>query len=161
MNLLTPDLGLLFWMTLSFGIVFFLLAKFGFPVITGAIKARQEFIDQSLTAATEANEKLAGIQTEGERILADARGQQQDIIAGAMAEKQQIVQAAEQQATEAARKIAEESARNIQIAKENALRDVKTEVAGLALDIAEKVLREKMSDDKAQQAAISKMLESI
>lgn len=161
MNLLTPDLGLVFWMVLSFGIVFFILAKFGFPIITGAIKERQNFIDQSLAAATEANEKLAGIQTEGERILADAKSQQQEIIAGAMAEKQQIVTAAVQQATEAAHKIAEESARNIQIAKENALRDVKNEVASLALDIAEKVLREKMSDDKAQQEAIAKMLEKI
>lgn len=161
MNLLTPDLGLVFWMTLSFCIVFFVLAKFGFPVIIGAIKKRQEFIEQSLVAAEEANEKLAGIQTEGERILADAKSQQQDIIAGAMAEKQQIVTAAKEQASDEARKIAEESAKSIEIAKQNALKDVRGEVAGLAIEIAEKILKEKMSDDAAQQATIAKMIDKL
>lgn len=148
-------------MTLSFCIVFFVLAKFGFPVIIGAINKRQEFIEQSLVAAEEANEKLAGIQTEGERILADAKSQQQDIIAGAMAEKQQIVTAAKEQASDEARKIAEESAKSIEIAKQNALKDVRGEVAGLAIEIAEKILKEKMSDDAAQQATIAKMLENL
>lgn len=148
-------------MTLSFCIVFFVLAKFGFPVIIGAINKRQEFIEQSLVAAEEANEKLAGIQTEGERILANAKSQQQDIIAGAMAEKQQIVTAAKEQASDEARKIAEESAKSIEIAKQNALKDVRGEVAGLAIEIAEKILKEKMSDDAAQQATIAKMLENL
>lgn len=161
MNILSPDPGLLFWMTLSFGVVFFLLAKFAFPIITGTINKRQEFIEQSLVAAEEANEKLAGIQTEGERILADAKSQQQDIIAGAMAEKQQIVTAAKEQASDEARKIAEESAKSIEIAKQNALKDVRGEVAGLAIEIAEKILKEKMSDDAAQQATIAKMLENL
>ena len=161
MNLLTPDPGLLFWMVLSFGVVFFVLVKFAFPIIVGSINKRKEYIEQSLVAADEANAKLAGIQQEGERVLADATAQKQDIIAGAMAEKQQIVTAAKEQASEAARKIAEESAKNIQIAKENALRDVRTEVAELAVSIAEKILKEKMSDDKAQQDAISRMLEKL
>lgn len=161
MNLLTPDLGLVFWMTLSFGIVLFVLAKFGFPVIMGAIKKRQEFIDQSLAAATEANEKLAGIHAEGDQILADAKSQQQDIIAGAMAEKQQIVTAAKEQASAEAHKIAEESAKSIEIAKQNALKEVRSEVAELAVSIAEQILKEKMSDDKAQQEAIAKMLDNI
>lgn len=161
MNLLTPDLGLVFWMVLSFGIVFLVLWKFGFPIITEAVKKRQEFIEQSLVAAEEANEKLAGIQMEGERVLADAKSQQQEIIAGAMAEKQQIVTAAKEQASAEARKIAEESAKSIEIAKQNALKDVRGEVAGLAISIAEQILKEKMSDDKAQQEAIAKMLDNI
>lgn len=161
MALFTPDLGLLFWMFLSFIIVFVVLVRFGLPVIVGSINKRKEFIEQSLVAAEEANEKLAGIQTEGERILADAKSQQQDIIAGAMAEKQQIVTAAKEQASDEARKIAEESAKSIEIAKQNALKDVRGEVAGLAIEIAEKILKEKMSDDAAQQATIAKMLEKL
>ncbi|MCQ2213224.1 MAG: F0F1 ATP synthase subunit B [Bacteroidaceae bacterium] len=161
MNLLTPDIGLVFWMLLCFVIVFTILAKFGLPVILSSISKRKQFIEQSLVAAEQANEKLAGIEEEGKRILADAHSQQQDIIAGAMAERQQIVNTAEAQAAESAHRIAEESARNIQVAKENALREVKNEVASLALDIAEKVLREKMTDDKAQQEAIAKMLDNI
>lgn len=161
MNLLTPDPGLLFWMLLAFCIVFFVLAKYGFPVILGAVNKRKEYIEDSLVAAKEANEKLAGIQVEGERLIADANSQKQEIIAGAMAEKQQIVKAAEEQATASARKIAEDSAKSIEAAKENAMREMRNDVADLAVSIAEKILKEKMSDDKAQQAAISEMLDNI
>lgn len=161
MNLLTPDPGLLFWMLLAFCIVFFVLAKYGFPVILGAVNKRKEYIEDSLVAAKEANEKLAGIHAEGERLIADANSQKQEIIAGAMAEKQQIVKAAEEQATASARKIAEDSAKSIEAAKENAMREMRNDVADLAVSIAEKILKEKMSDDKAQQAAISEMLDNI
>lgn len=161
MNILSPDPGLLIWMAISFTAVFLILWKFGFPIITDAIRKRKEFIEQSLVAADEANAKLAGIQTEGERVLADAKSQQQEIIAGAMAEKQQIVTAAKEQASAEARKIAEESAKSIEIAKQNALKEVRGEVAGLAISIAEQILKEKMSDDKAQQEAIAKMLDKL
>lgn len=148
-------------MAISFTAVFLILWKFGFPIITDAIRKRKEFIEQSLVAADEANAKLAGIQTEGERVLADAKSQQQEIIAGAMAEKQQIVTAAKEQASAEARKIAEESAKSIEIAKQNALKEVRGEVAGLAIGIAEQILKEKMSDDKAHQEAIAKMLDKL
>ena len=148
-------------MAISFTAVFLILWKFGFPIITDAIRKRKEFIEQSLVAADEANAKLASIQTEGERVLADAKSQQQEIIAGAMAEKQQIVTAAKEQASAEARKIAEESAKSIEIAKQNALKDVRGEVAGLAISIAEQILKDKMSDDKAQQEAIAKMIDKL
>lgn len=161
MNLLTPDLGLVFWMVLAFGIVFLLLAKFGFPVITGAVRQRQEYIATSIRSADEANQRLAGIQAEGDQILAQARSRQQDIIAGAMAERQQIVNSAKTEATEAAHKIAEESARSIELAKENALKDVQNQVAELALSIAERIVCEKMSDNEIQQKKISQILDNI
>ena len=67
--ILTPDFGLFFWMLIAFLVVFCLLAKFGFPVITGMVKERQAFIDDSLRKAHEANERLANIQKEGESIF--------------------------------------------------------------------------------------------
>ena len=145
MGLLTPDPGLLFWMVLSFGVVFFLLAKFGFPVIIKALKDRQEFIAQSLLSAKQANEKLESIQAEGEALLQNARSRQQDIISEAMAETQKIVAAA----------------KSIEAAKTEALKDVHDEVAGLALQIAEQVLRTKMQDREEQQAAIERMLKEL
>ena len=107
MNPLTPDPGLIFWMVLSFGVVFFLLAKFGFPVIVKAINERKEFIEMSLISAKKANERLASIQAEGETLLADAKAQQKDIIAGAMQEKQRIVQAAQDEAQTSANQMIE------------------------------------------------------
>jgi len=161
MNLLTPDPGLLFWMVISFGVVFFLLAKFGFPVIIGMVNKRKEYIEMSLLSAREANEKLAGIQQEGERLLVEAKSQQQEIIAGAMAEKTKIVQAAQEQASSEASRIAAESAQAIERAKSEALSDVRDEVAALALKVAESVIREKMQDDAEQKKVILKMIDEL
>ena len=161
MNLLTPDPGLLFWMVLSFAVVFFLLAKFGFPVITKAINERKEFIEMSLLSAKQANEKLATIQAEGEKLLADAKAQQKDIITSAMQEKQRIVQAAQDEAQTAANQMIEEARLSIQAEKERALRDVRQEVASLALDIAEKVIGERMKDEAVQRKTIEKLINEL
>ena len=161
MNPLIPDPGLLFWMVLSFGVVFFLLAKFGFPVITKAINERKEFIEMSLLSAKEANERLANIQAESEKLLSDAKAQQQNIIAGAMQEKQRIVQAAQEEAQTSANQIIEEARQSIQAEKERALQDVRKEVASLALDIAEKVIGERMKDDATQRETIEHLIDKL
>ncbi len=161
MNLLTPDPGLLFWMVLSFGVVFFLLAKFGFPVIVKAINERKEFIEMSLLSAKQANERLAAIQQEGEQLLAQAKAQQKEIIAGAMQEKQRIVQAAQDEAQTSASQMIEDAKQSIQAEKERALRDVREEVASLALDIAEKVIGERMKDADEQKKVIDKLIDRL
>lgn len=78
--ILTPDIGLLFWMLLAFLVVFCALAKFGFPVITKTVEERKNFIDESLRKAHEANERLENIQVEGEKILQSAREKQSQIL---------------------------------------------------------------------------------
>ena len=161
MNPLIPDPGLLFWMVLSFGVVFFLLAEFGFPVITKAINERKEFIEMSLLSAKEANERLANIQAESEKLLSDAKAQQKDIITGAMQEKQRIVQAAQEEAQNSANQMIEEARQSIQAEKERALQDVRKEVASLALDIAEKVIGERMKDDAIQQKTIEQLIDKL
>ena len=161
MNPLIPDPGLLFWMVLSFGVVFFLLAKFGFPVIVKAINERKEFIEMSLLSAKEANERLANIQAESEKLLSDAKAQQKDIITGAMQEKQRIVQAAQEEAQNSANQMIEEARQSIQAEKERALQDVRKEVASLALDIAEKVIGERMKDGAIQQKTIEQLIDKL
>lgn len=148
-------------MFLSFAIVFGLLYKFGFPVIVDSINKRKQFIEQSLLSARQANEKLAGIQAEGQQLLLDAKQQQQQILADALAEKQKIIAAAQQEATDEARRIVKEATQSIENAKQEALTDVHNEVAGLALYIAEQVIREKMKDDKEQQKAVERILNEI
>lgn len=81
MGLLTPDPGLLFWMIIVFGVVFFILAKYGFPVIIKMVEDRKAYIDNSLKAACEANEQLANVKVEGEKILAQAHEEQARILA--------------------------------------------------------------------------------
>lgn len=161
MNLLTPDPGLLFWMVLSFLIVFFLLAKYGFPIIVDAINKRKEFIETSLVSAKEANERLATIKEEGEKLLAEAKAQQKEIISAAMQEKQKILLAAQDEARTSAQQIVDDAAARIAAEKGKALREVRSEVATLAIDIAEKVLSEKMSSSAEQKKAIERMIEKL
>lgn len=98
MGLLTPDPGLVFWMIITFGVVFVLLAKYGFPVIIKAVEDRKAYIDNSLKAAREANEQLANVKLEGEKILAQAREEQNRILSEAAVTRDRIVKDAQDKA---------------------------------------------------------------
>ena len=161
MDLLIPSTGLLFWMTIVFLIVLFLLWKFGFPAIVNMVNARKAFIDDSLRKAHEANEKLANIQQMSETLLQEARQKQSQILKEAAHTRDQIVgQAQEKARNESARIIAEAKA-EIENEKQNAIRDIRNEVAVLSVQIAEKILREKLSDDKKQMEMIDRMLDEV
>ena len=150
MSLLTPDSGLLFWMIVSFGIVFVILSKYGFPVIIKAVEQRKAYIDNSLETARQANEQLANIQAEGARILKEA-----------FAEKEQIIDEAHRKAAAETRLQVEEAARRIREEKEKAIREVRSEIADLSIAIAEKVMKEKISRDKEQQQIIDRLLDEV
>lgn len=161
MSLLTPDSGLLFWMILSFGIVLVILSKYGFPVIIKAIEERKAFIEKSMENARKANEQLSDIQKEAEKILAEAREQQSTILREAMAEKEHIIDEARQKAADAARLEIEASTRQIKEEKERAIRDVRSEITDLAIAIAEKVMKDKINQDKSQEAIINKLIDEM
>lgn len=161
MSLFTPDSGLLFWMIVSFGIVFAILSKYGFPIIVKAIEQRKAYIDKSLEAARQANEQLANIQAEGARILAEAKERQNKILKEAFAEKEQILEEARQKATAETRLQIEEAAQRIQEEKEKAIREVRSEITDLSIAIAEKIIKEKISRDKEQQQIMNRLLDEV
>lgn len=161
MSLLVPDTGLLFWMVLSFGIVFFILAKYGFPVIIKMVEGRKVYIDQSLEVAREANEQLSKLKAEGEALVAAANKEQGRILKEAMGEREKIIYDARKQAELAAQKEIDEAKKQIQIEKEEAIRELRRQVAVLAVDIAEKVIREQLNDEKQQMEMIERMLEEV
>ena len=161
MSLLTPEIGLLFWMIVAFGVVFFVLAKFGFPIITQMVDERKKYIDESLEAAREANEKLAKIQEESAAMLKQAQEKQSQILAEAMEMRKQIVEKAETEATAAGQKIITEAPQQIQAEKEDAIRDIRRQVGELSVQVAEKVLRQTLSTDKEQMAMIDRMLDEL
>ena len=161
MSLLVPDSGLLFWMLFSFGIVFFVLAKFGFPIITKMVEERKQYIDHSLIVAKEANEQLANIKAEGESILTKANEEQVRILKEAAEARERIVREAKEQAQIEGGKILAEVRRQIQMEKEDAIRDIRQQVAILSVDIAEKVLRKNLDTDKEQMAMIDRMLDEL
>jgi F-type H+-transporting ATPase subunit b len=159
MNLVTPDFGLLFWMVVIFGIVFFLLAKFGFPIITGMVDKRNAKIQQSLKDADTLRTQMAQWKDEHARMLEETRREQAKLLKEATETKAQILSEAKAQAREEADKMLAQAKVQIEAEKESALRDVRREVALLSVEVAEKVLRHELSDTGSQRAFIDKLVD--
>ena len=159
MSLITPDFGLLFWMTLIFGIVFFILAKFGFPVLTDMVRKRQERIENSIRDAREIEARMASWKQEHAKMLEDVRREQSAILREATETKARIVADAKAQARAEADKILSEAKLQIAAEKESALREVRKEVALLSVQVAEKVLRHELQDDGSQKAFIDRLVD--
>lgn len=161
MDLLIPSSGLLFWMTITFFVVLFILWKWGFPAITEMVKERNAFISDSLRKAHEANDRLANIQQEGESILQEARGEQARILKEAAETRDAIVGKAQDKAKAEGARLISEAKAEAENERQNAISDIRSQVAQLSVQIAEKVLREKLSTDKAQMDFIDRLLDEV
>ena len=161
MSLLLPDSGLLFWMFLSFGIVFVVLAKYGFPIIVKMVEGRKTYIDQSLEVAREANAQLSKLREQGEALVVAANKEQGRSLKEAMQERDKIIHEARKQAEAAAQKELDEVKKQIQIEKDEAIRDIRRQVAILSVDIAEKVIRKNLDDKREQMEMIDRMLDEV
>ena len=161
MNLMLPDSGLLFWMTLIFLVVFLILAKFGFPVITSMVEKRTKRIDDALSAARKAEEAIAHLSQEQERILAETKAEQAKMIQEAAAERDKMIASAQDQARIEAQKIIEEARVRINEEKEAALKEARKELAVISLAIAEKVVRKELSDDNAQKELVDRFVDEV
>lgn len=157
--LLQPEIGLVFWMLLSFGIVFFILAKFAFPVITKMVDERKTYIETSLDAAQKANEQLATIKQQGDEIVSLAKTEQVKILKDAGETRDRIVSQAREQAIAAGKKELEEAKKQIQVEKDQAIRDIRKQVAELSVDVAEKVLRTSLDRSDAQMDLIDRLVD--
>ena len=157
----TPDFGLLFWMFITFLVVLVVVGKFGFPAIVKMVEERKAYIDESLNKAREANEKLANIQAESERILKKAREQQAQILKEAMATRDNIVKDAQIKAQVEGQRILDEAKDLIRVEKENALKDIREQVADLSIQIAEKMLRKELKKSSEQTEMIDRLLNEI
>jgi F-type H+-transporting ATPase subunit b len=153
-----PDSGLLFWMTIIFAIVFFILAKFGFPIITGMVEKRSKRISDSLEAARIAEEALANLQKEQERLISETRTEQARLMQEASAERDRMIAAAQEQARVEAQKIMDDARERIAEEKESAMKEIRNEVAKVSLAIAEKVIRKELSSDAAQKQLIDDLI---
>ena len=161
MDLMIPDSGLLFWMTIIFAIVFFILAKFGFPIITGMVEKRSKRISDSLEAARIAEEALANLQQEQERLVSETRAEQARLMQEAAAERERMIALAQQQARDEAQKIMDDARMRINEEKDAAMKEIRNEVAKVSLAIAEKVVRKELSSDASQRELIDKLIEKL
>jgi F-type H+-transporting ATPase subunit b len=161
MSLLTPEPGLLFWMTISFGIVVIILVKYGFPTILRSVDKRNKFIEESLKSAREANEELAKVRETSEFILAQAHNEQKIIIREATKLSEQILNEARENAVKESEKILAKARIQINHEKEEALKSIRSEVTKLSLTLTEKILREKLNNKTEQMNMIDRLMDEI
>jgi F-type H+-transporting ATPase subunit b len=159
MSLITPDFGLLFWMTLIFAIVFFILAKFGFPMITGMVKKRSESIEKSLKEAEAARNEVKKLAREQKKLIDQTRKEQARILNEAATAGDKIIADAREQARVQTAAMIEQAREDIRIETETARRQLADEVTNLSVEVAEKLLRGHLNSTERQSELIDRMIE--
>lgn len=160
-SILSPDLGLLFWMLVAFLIVFLLLSKFGFPVIVNMVEERKQYIDESLQKARDTHERMAQLQTECERMLKETHEQQAHILLQANETGEKIIEEARLKAQAEGVKILNEARAQILAEKELALKDIKNIVATMSVEISEKIIRKSLDDAASHEEYINRLLDEV
>jgi|TARA_B100002019_G_C21242177_1_gene586151 F-type H+-transporting ATPase subunit b len=150
MDLVTPDIGLIFWTTVSFVILYFILAKYAWKPILGAVNDREKSIKDALSAAEKAKEEMANLKSDNEKILNEAKLQREALLKDARDIKSKIISDAQNEATEKANKLIEAAKTAIDNEKSAAMKELKNTVVDLSLNIAEKLLSKEL-DNKDKQ----------
>ncbi len=161
MNLVTPDIGLLFWMVLSFSIVLILLRKFAWNPILRALREREMFIQTSVRNAEKARDEMERLKTEKEKIIAQAKMERNSLIKEAREIKEKIIVEAKENASNETAKMIHVAKATIESQKQTALEDMKNQIANLSVDIAEKILMQSLAKDEKQQILINNLLDEI
>jgi F-type H+-transporting ATPase subunit b len=161
MELVTPGIGLIFWMTLSFGIVFFLLKKFAWTPILSMIKEREKSIEDALKAAEMAKEDLKLFQTQNEKLKNEARAERDELLKEARELRDKTIAEAKEKANEEANKILIAAKAEIIAEKTAAMNEIKTQVASLSVEIAERVIKAELANDDKQKKLVQSLLEEV
>ena len=160
-SLLTPDPGLVFWMVIAFGLVLFILAKFGFPVILDKLDSRKKFIDESLVAAKQAYDKLENVKTQNKLLIEEANRERSQIISDAAKQRDLILEKAKEKAIKEANQIVSNARQQIIQEREEAIIAIRREIALVSVDIAEKVLRKNLQEKEDQMSMIERLVDEI
>lgn len=160
-SLLTPDPGLVFWMIIAFGLVLFILAKFGFPVILDKLDSRKKFIDESVVAAKQAYDKLEHVQEKNRLLIEEAKREKSQIISDAAKQRDLILQKANEKAQLEANQIVSNARKQIIQEREEAIIAIRREIAVVSVDIAEKVLRKNLKEKEDQMSMIERLVDEI
>ncbi|MFB9863240.1 F0F1 ATP synthase subunit B [Rufibacter immobilis] len=159
MELVTPALGLLFWQVVTFLVVLFLLSKFAWKPIMGALREREESIDSALTMAEKAKLEMQSLKADNERLLNEARAERERILKEATDAANHLVESARAKASEEGARMVEQARLSIENEKKAALTEVKNLAATLSIDIAEKLIRRELQDEQAQRALVQSYLQ--
>lgn len=158
MDLVTPQIGLLFWTVLIFLILVFLLAKFAWKPILNMVEERTKNIEDALNSAENAKKEMAGLKAENEQIMKEARAERDKIVREAREMKDKIIEESKETAKVEADKILAQARKLIDDEKRAAMNELKDQVASLSIEIAEKILTKELSDKKKQAELIDDIL---
>jgi F-type H+-transporting ATPase subunit b len=161
MQLVTPDIGLLFWMLVSFLIVFFLLKKFAWKPILNMLHEREDSIEQALKSADKARDEMEKLQVTNVRILNEARAEREKIFREAQEIKEKIIGEARELAVKEKDKIMADTRASIETEKNLALKEIRNTAAELSVQIAEKLLLRELSNDQEQKELIERMIREM
>ncbi|MGD1841314.1 MAG: F0F1 ATP synthase subunit B [Thermonemataceae bacterium] len=158
MDLVTPELGLIFWQTVIFILLLVVLGRFAWKPILQGLRERESSIASALKSAEEAKVQMAKITSDNEKLLDEARAEKDDILKKATQTAKKMVEEAKDDAKKEANRIVEEARQAIENEKKAALSEIKKQVASLSLEIAEKVLQKKLADEPSQKALVEDLL---
>ena len=159
MDLVTPQIGLLFWTVLIFLVLVFLLAKFAWKPILKMVEERTKNIEDALNSAENAKKEMAGLKAENEQIMKEARAERDKIVREAREMKDKIIEESKETAKAEADKILAQARKLIDDEKRAAMNELKDQVASLSIEIAEKILTKELSDKKKQAELIDNILQ--
>jgi len=161
MDLIKPEVGLIFWTALSFFILLFILGKYAWKPILAAVAERENSIETALSKAEAVRDEMARLTSENETLLKQARAERDTILAEATKVKNQIIGEAKESAQKEGARQIELARMEINNQKAIAMADVKNQVASLSLEIAEKVLRKQFEDQNKQDALVKELLKEV
>ena len=158
MDLITPEFGLVFWTLITFLILLFILRKFAWKPILGAVSDREEGIKDALASAEKARKEMENLTADNERILKEARAEREALLKEAREMKSKLISDAKEEARSEANKLMEQAKSLIANEKKAAIADLKSQVANLSIDIAEKVVKDELSNKDKQLKLVESML---
>ena len=158
MDLVTPDIGLIFWTTLSFLILLFILGKFAWKPILNSVNDRETSILKALKEAENAREEMKNLTADNERILKDARIEREAMIKEARDIKVKMISDAKEEAKTTADALIFQAKEAIENEKKSAMADLKSQMASLSIEIAEKVVKQELSNKDKQLKLVEDML---
>jgi F-type H+-transporting ATPase subunit b len=161
MELVSPGIGLIFWMTIAFLAVLYILGKYAWKPIMKALKEREVSISDALNAAELAKEEMKALQFSNEQLLREAKNERDLLLADARKIKETILEEARQKANEEANRIINSAKESIQYEKMAAMTELKNQLADWSLEIAKKILQKELSDPQKQEAYIKELLVDV
>lgn len=161
MELVTPHIGLIFWMTLSFALLIYILGKFAWKPVMKALKERENSINDALKAADKAREEMSQLAFSNEQLIKEAKEERDVLLRDARKIRDNVIDEAKTKAEEEAKRIIETAKENIHFEKMAAITDLKNQLAILSIEIAEKILKEELSKSEKQKELMDKLLNEI